>query len=238
MRSFRQWLRRARVRCKRVLGIEPLIRETVWPRLEFHGDEDCGWYIVAGSLDVNSVVVDVGLGTNVSFSESIIAQYGCLVNGFDPTPRSIQFVKDLANERFKLFEYGLAAAAGRAQFFLPNNDSHVSGSVTHEQHLSSDGIEVELVTIGGIFAFLECDRINLLKLDIEGTEYDVIGSAEFRERARAIDQLCVEFHHRWGGRGTQSTERAVRTLHELGFECAWYSRSTNEEFLFVHTPLR
>ena len=194
-----------------------------------------GWNIVAGSLSESSVVVDVGIGEDASFAESIIKRYGCTVCAFDPTPRAREYVAKLAEPRLKLFERGIGPRPGLAQFFLPSNGKQVSGSLRHEFHLRGPSIEVEVVTIGQVFELLKRRRINLLKLDIEGTEYDLIRSAEFQRYASAIDQFCVEFHHRWKSLGKGSTLGAVAMLKSLGFECAWRCRSTNEEFLFVQT---
>jgi FkbM family methyltransferase len=227
--------RALRVLGRQVLGSEPRISVSVRVPLEFHGNAAGGWMIQRDSLDADSVVVDVGIGEDASFPESIIRKYGCLVYGFDPTPRAIEYVRRLNNERLKLFESGLGPQAGPARFFLPINRAHVSGSVTKEAHLGTTAIDVEMITLAQVFERLRCDRIDLLKLDIEGTEYDVIASEDFQGRAPAIGQLCVEFHHRWEGRGKGSTERAVDRLRDLGFACAWRSRSTNEEFLFVNT---
>jgi FkbM family methyltransferase len=229
----RQRFRQSRVLVKRLLGLEPRIKVGTQRPLEFHGNSEGGWKIIQNSLNKDSVVVDVGLGEDASFSESIIEKYGCVVNGFDPTPRAIRYIKNLRNDRLKLFEVGIGSSAGPTHFLLPKNASYVSGSVTPEEHLSQECIEVELVTIGQIFTMLGCGRIDVLKLDVEGTEYEVIDSQEFAQYASRIGQLCVEFHHRWRARGNGSTERAVRTLNGLGFSCAWYSRTTNEEFLFV-----
>ena len=224
-----------RVLGRQALGIEPSVKVSARAPLEFHGNSAGGWKIHRDSLDSGAVVVDVGIGEDASFSESIIRKYGCVVNAFDPTPRAVQYVRRLNNERLRLFELGLGARAGRAQFFLPNNEAHVSGSFTKAAHLGRHRIEVEMATLTQIFELLRCDRIDLLKLDIEGTEYEVIASEDFQRRASSIGQLCVEFHHRWERRRKESTERAVRGLRDLDFACAWYSRSTNEEFLFVNT---
>jgi FkbM family methyltransferase len=231
--ALKQVAREWRVGVKRLIGVEPRVRETLHPRLERHGSPENGWMIVADSLSRESVVVDVGLGEDVSFSESIISRYGCPVAGLDPTPRAIDYVTSLGNDRLRLYRLGLGAAAGRATLFLPANANHVSGALRHEAHLRGEGVDVEVVTVAQLFSLLGCRRIDLLKLDIEGAEFDVIESAEFRDHASGIDQLCVEFHHRWKGRGKQCTVRAVETLRSCGFECAWYSRSTNEEFTFV-----
>jgi len=235
MFSLAETCRVLRVLVRRVRGIEPRVKASVRLPLEFHGNTAGGWKIQRDSLDARSVVVDIGIGEDASFSESIIRKYGCVVNGFDPTPRAIGYAQRLKNDRLRLFALGLGVRAGSAQFFLPNNDAHVSGSLTREAHLGKQQLEVQIATLSQVFEMLRCDGIDLLKLDIEGTEYEVIESEDFRRHASGIRQLCVEFHHRWQGRGRQSTERALRTLEGLGFRCAWYSRSTNEEFLFVNT---
>lgn len=230
---MKRQVRELRVLAKRLIGIEPKVRETLRPTLEYHGTAEAGWKILARSLKPNSVIVDVGVGEDLSFSTSISRTYGCLVSAFDPTPRAIRYVSSLDNDRIRLFELGLGSAAGRHTFYLPNNSAHVSGSLHQQSHLGREAIDVDIVTIDQLFSTIGCARIDVLKLDIEGSEYDVIESEAFRDHAGRIDQLCVEFHHRWEGRGRHLTNRAVATLRECGLECAWYSRSTNEEFTFV-----
>lgn len=233
---MRRRLREFRVLLKRAIGVEPRIRTVGNPSLEFHGNAAGGWCILADSLGPDSIVVDIGLGEDVSFPESIIAKYGCVVYGFDPTPRAIKYV-DGRNEHLRLYEYGIGAVSGPAEFYLPIETAHVSGAIVREEHLSSQSIEVQLRTVGQIFEIIGASRLDLLKLDVEGAEYDVINSEEFHRYAPAIDQICVEFHHRWKGRGKVCTLAAVKTLGALGFECAWRSRSTNEEFMFVRYGL-
>ena len=228
-------LQQLRVLAKQAIGIEPVVRAVRNSTLEFHGSADGGWCIKANSLDAKAIVVDVGLGEDASFPLSLISKYGCTVHGFDPTPRAIRYVRGLSNERLRLYEFGIGAVSGPVKFYLPTEAAHVSGAIEREAHLGAQSIEVQLRTIGQILEMIGESHIDLLKLDVEGAEYDVFGSDEFRRCAPAIDQICVEFHHRWKSRGTRSTLAAVRRLRELGFECAWRSRTTNEEFTFVRS---
>lgn len=230
-------LRQMRVLARQAIGIEPIVRTVGERSLEFHGNAAGGWCILRDSLGRDAVVVDIGLGEDASFPESIIAMYGCVVDGFDPTPRAIKYVKGLRNARLRLYKYGIGAVSGPVEFHLPKETAHVSGAIAREEHLGRQCIEVQLCTLGQIFEMIGASRLDLLKLDVEGAEYDIIGSAEFRQYASSIDQFCVEFHHRWKSRGKGSTLAAVQTLRELGFECAWRSRTTNEEFLFVRAGI-
>lgn len=226
-------MRIVRVLLKQLFLIEPIVIRKLCLDIEYHGSDACGWNIAQSSLSNKSVVVDIGLGEDISFSKSIIEKYGLTVHGFDPTPRAINYIKTLNQQHLILYEYGIGTKRGIAKFYLPNNQNHVSGSIIREQHLGLNEVQVNLVTIGDIFGILNCTKIDLLKLDIEGAEYDLFESHEFKEYSEHIGMICIEFHHRWKSFGRQSTLNAVRILADLGFKCAWRSVINNEEFLFV-----
>src|SRR2546430_11532851 len=110
--TLRDVFRRARLRFRQVVGKEPVLRPTTHLRLEFHGTEYGGWPIIKGSLSRDAVVVDIGLGEDLSFSEALIEKYSCTVYGFDPTPKSIDYVRRRNPPRFSLFELGVSASGG------------------------------------------------------------------------------------------------------------------------------
>lgn len=233
MKIVMKLIRIIKVLLKQLFLVEPIVKRKLCLELEYHGSDACGWNIIRGSLNRTSVVVDIGLGEDISFSQSLIDKYGLVVHGFDPTPRSINYVKSLKQDNFILYECGIGIKSGITKFFLPKNKNHVSGSIIQEQHLGLEEVQVELVTIGDVYKILNCKRIDLLKLDIEGAEYDLIASQQFKEFSKHIGMVCIEFHHRWKSCGRKSTLDAVVILDELGFKCAWHSVYTNEEFLFV-----
>jgi FkbM family methyltransferase len=224
--------RRARVLWRQLKGSEPVLRRKRRVPLEFHGTDYGGWPIVPNSLNDESVVVDIGLGEDISFSESLMRKYGCSVYGFDPTPKSIEYVRKRRESRFHLFEVGVAAKGGEATFYLPNNDDHVSGSLFRSTHLGSREIKVPLVPIDSVPELIGTRKLDLIKIDIEGAEFDLLESPAFATAAAGTDQICVEFHHRWPEFGKARTDRAVQRLEQLGFAVAWVS-SSNEEVLFV-----
>lgn len=226
-------LRELRVAGRQALGLEPVVRTRRGIPLEYHGGPAGGWSIACGLLQHDSVVVDVGLGEDLSFPHSLMDRYGCAVYGFDPTPRAITYARAHARPGLKVFEVGLAAEAGTAELFLPVKNEYVSGSIHRGAHLRSSGISIKLISLDDLFEEIAAPHIDLLKLDIEGAEFDVIASPAFHRGASRVRQLCVEFHHRWQENGRQALDDAVRTLGDLGFECVWYARTTNEEFTFI-----
>lgn len=222
-----------RVVFKQLLGVEPAIRIDLNIDLEYHGDVGSGWKIASDRLKSDSVVIDVGIGENMSFSESLIRKYECVVYGFDPTPRAMQYVKGAGNRRFILQPAALGVKSGVAKFYLPSDERNVSGAIIYERHLKAEPIEVAMLSLEDICSMNGFDRIDLLKLDVEGAEYEIIESEAFGRKAEVIRQLCLEFHHRWPNIGRARTDAAVSRLRHLGFKCVWISRTSNEEYTFV-----
>jgi hypothetical protein len=64
--------RRGRVFWRQLIGSEPVLARKRRIALEFHGSDYGGWPIVSNSLSNDSVVIDIGLGEDISFSESLL----------------------------------------------------------------------------------------------------------------------------------------------------------------------
>lgn len=73
------------------------------------------------------------------------------------------------------------------------------------------------------------DRIDLLKMDIEGAEYSVL--RDFLSSGVRVGQLLVEFHHRWPEVGIEKTKKAIRELNQAGYRIFNVS-PTGEEYSF------
>lgn len=229
--------RTLRVVTKQLLGAEPVVLVDSQIPLEFHGNGYCGWCVPRDFLESESVVVDIGLGEDVSFSQSLIAKYRCIVHGFDPTPRAVQYVKALGEPNLILHEFAVASRSGKAVFYLPNDATHVSGSLSKAAHVGARELHVDLVTFPDVFDLVGKQNIDVLKIDVEGAEYELIADSSFEQYAPRIRCLCVEFHHRWPNFGKLATVAAVERLRKLGFRCVWRARTTNEEFTFVNDRL-
>ncbi len=234
MNFMRSVYRQLRVATRQIGGREPIILIEERMALEYFGSVSCGWALPVLNLDANSVIIDIGLGEDISFTAALQERFGCVAHGFDPTPKAIAHVERVSPKDFTLHRFALAKQNGKAMFHLPNKDSYVSGTIAKVGHTGQTSIEVDLITIGEVFSLANVERINVLKLDVEGAEYDVILDEGFADVAPLIDTLCIEFHHRWPEYGKNATVRVVERLRQLGFRCCWRARATNEEFTFVN----
>ena len=79
---------------------------------------------------------------------------------------------------------------------------------------------------------LQHSRIDLMKMDIEGSEYATIEDLARTSMMGSIDQICIEFHHRFKTIGMRQTTDAIQRLAEGGFQIAWVC-DRGEDFLFI-----
>ncbi len=203
----------------------------------WYGARGAGAFLYPDILGRESVVYSVGIGESVAFDVDMIRLHGCIVHGFDPTPRSIAWVqRQQLPEQFRLHTYGLGAQTAEVDFFLPVNDQYVSGSATAHVNVNAhDRVRVLLKSIVDIARELGHTKIDVLKIDIEGTEYEVIDS--LLDSGIPFVQLLIEFHERFFPDGKARTERALESLRRHGFEI--FARAEQgRQVSFIRLPLR
>ena len=100
-------------------------------------EKKTGFFVFDKNLNSDSVIYSFGIGEDISFDESIIDEFNCIVFGFDPTPKSINWIHSQKLPRgFKFLEYGIGKTSGNVKFFLPKNKNNVSGSIIPRDELS------------------------------------------------------------------------------------------------------
>jgi FkbM family methyltransferase len=182
----------------------------------FHGTEYGGWTVATDGLSADTRVYSLGIGEDISFDLALIARYGVDVHAFDPTPRSIAWVKAQAlPPQFHLVEFGVAAVDGTARFFAPENPAYVSHTLRTDMPASAAFIDVPVRRMATLMQMLGHPHVDLLKMDIEGAEYEVIDDL-LRSGIRPR-QLLVEFHHRMIPRGAWRTWRCMQRLRRAGY---------------------
>jgi len=204
-------------------------------RTEYHGTEYGGFAILENSLGPDSVVLSCGVGEDASFDLAIMRKYGCQILAVDPTPRAIDYVgRNVHAKGFSLLEVAVSSHDGHARFYLPQNRDWVSGSLNPGGTISSDFIEVSCLRIGSILRRANISRLDLLKLDIEGAEYDVLEEYISDKEPPRAKQIALEFHHHFQNYHKLHTLKLCDRLRKAGYALAWVS-PTHREALFVES---
>ncbi len=201
---------------------------------KWYGNAYGGFYLIESLLSSESQVYSFGIGEDTSFDTELIQKHKCKVFGFDPTPKSIKWVESHETPaNFHFFEFGIGKTSREEKFFLPKNPNHVSGSAISQPNVSDQNfVSVELKTLADTMTELGHHKLDVLKMDIEGSEYEVLPSileAEFE-----IDQILVEFHERFFPNGKEKTKAILGLMKSHGFEIFGISPS-HEEISFVRS---
>lgn len=201
------------------------------PSIEL-GDEGTSWSILDIGLKRGAVAYCVGVGTNVSFDLELIRRYSTEVHAFDPTPVSLAWVlKQSFPEQFHFHPVGLADFDGNLEFFPPRDPSHVSHSSVERFGEKVEPIRLPVQRLTTLMRELGHKKLDLLKMDIEGSEYGVIDDL-VRENVQ-IGQLLIEFHHRHPSIGMEKTRKAISTLEAAGFK-VFAVRSAGQDYSLFH----
>jgi len=181
------------------------------------GTEYGGWLIDLDLVAPNSTILSAGVGEDISFDVSLIQEKGCNVIGVDPTPKSHRFIESQTTlTNFTLIKKALTSKDNDVVSLYKNkNDNHVSESIlnSHDSVLPFDSYYSSTVTLCTLFDTY--DNISVVKMDIEGAEYDVI--KDLQSIPPSIKQFCVEFHHFCTDKTIEDTKKMIELLAKLGF---------------------
>jgi FkbM family methyltransferase len=194
---------------------------------DFLGTKYGGWPLLA-STPRGAVVYSFGIGEDISFDLGAIERFGCLVHGFDPTPRSLAWVRrQTLPEQFAFHPIGIAAEDGEAEFFAPAIDGHVSFSASPSSPAVGKPIKAPVMRLETILSRFNHRAPAILKMDIEGFEYGVID--DILAGSLRPSQLLVEFHHgMYDGIGKEKTIAAVDALRNAGYRIFYVSDAGRE----------
>lgn len=144
-------------------------------------------------IQKNDTVIDIGahIGTFTVYAAKL-ANKG-KVYSFEPHPENFTLLErncKLNNlENVKLFKYGVYGEKGRAGLFIDgeNTGRH---SIYKE---SREFISIECITLKDIFDANEIQFCDFLKLDCEGTEYDILFNTP-KSYFDKIGKIALEYH--------------------------------------------
>ena len=194
--------------------------------VEVYGSGGGSWLLAPGALDAESVVYSFGVGRDISFDLELIEKHGARVHAFDPTPVSIAWLQqqDLP-EGLEFHDYGIAAHDGEIEFFAPRKATSTHFTpVERYRGSQQEKVSAKVFSLSSIMRTLGHSHIDLMKMDIEGGEYEVIEEI-VRERV-PIGQLLIEFHHMYETIPLSKTLEAVEALRSIGMQvCAISERS-------------
>ena len=185
---------------------------------ELVGTNYGGWMVDANLISRGSTIISAGVGEDISFDLWLMKERGCKIVGIDPTPKSHSFIESQGNlGNFELIKMALHSSDNDIVTLYKNKRSdHVSESILVHHHAVNDFDSYFSETVSLNKLFDKYENISIVKMDIEGSEYDVIRSLEYVPST--VKQFCVEFHHFCTSKTIEDTKNMITILSNLGFK--------------------
>jgi FkbM family methyltransferase len=168
-----------------------------------------GWMAPATVIHPGWLCYSVGVGGDVSFDAELIDRFGMRVRAFEPVQHFVDFAaKTMRGEpRFSVTRVAIASHDGPV---LMQHTHHPGSRAVSAAGLFDTRDEWDQFpgrSLPSLMAEYGDKQIDLLKMDTEGTEYDLLPSLDLR--ALGIKVLAVCLHH------NKSVRRARRLIASL-----------------------
>lgn len=160
----------------------------------------------------DKIILDIG--ANVGLFALHLSSSADKIICIEPTPSHFNLLKKLTNG-FKNIECVHGAVSnqdGIAKFYTSVSNTTTNSLIARDV---SSTLEVPAYTIESIIKNANLDRVDFIKMDIEGSEYIVLDEATLSYIGKNIPKILIEFHD---VRSNNQVPKYIEIFKELGFE--------------------
>lgn len=187
----------------------------------------CNHSFLEDFISDKSCVFDCGVNSG-EFSSEISNKFHSIIYGFEPDPRLFHCLPKID----KCIFYQLAIYDKKDTLILNLGDS-ICSSLYFNEGAHENHCLVETTSIPDFCYLNGINKIDLLKLDIEGAEIVVLKDLQEDFLINTVVQITVEFHEFMDVTVIPEIKQIIARLKELGFYYFHFSR-TYGDVLFVN----
>jgi len=197
-----------------------------WERV--HGDQTLR---LDYALSSDSVVFDLG-GFEGQWTSDIFSKFRCTVHVFEPVPHFADRIRKRfeKNPQILVYPFGLAGRTTTAEVLLDGDRSSIYGKNLGRENKRRQSLN--LVNMQDFIAEHQVKHIDLMKINIEGGEYDLLEYMLGAKLLVRIINLQLQFHDtcpdaivRMGEIQTGLSSTHVKTW---GYEFVWENWALKE----------
>lgn len=156
------------------------------------------------------------IGANIGLVSIFASAFCRRIVAVEPDPRTFQVLKAVTNgfPVIECFNAALAPKDGACQFFQNDENTTASSSV----NTFGTKIEVPGLTLSSILRINQLERVDVCKIDAEGSEELSLNAFELLTAAPIIDCFYIETHNTPSGRWSEIQARLCQTLKYLNYK--------------------
>jgi FkbM family methyltransferase len=167
------------------------------------------------SVKENDLVIDIGFNHGLFTYESL-SKNPLKVIGFEPNPKLVQsWILNNNDKRVVLNQLAVSDRTGVATFYESNMNG--MSSIYKDINNSSKHSSYD-VNVIGFYDYLSNNnikKIDYLKVDCEGAEYDIFKSIPDEYLKNNISKIAIEFHHVFSD---EKVQFLLNRIKNCGFE--------------------
>ncbi len=164
------------------------------------------------------IIIDVGANVGYFSLFSLMRYPKAKVFSFEPMPMNFELLQKYCNENkgldFTPVNKAVSGERGHITLQYDANDSFTTSASIFDTAIGSDTLQVETTTLEDIITDYQLDKIDLLKLDCEGSEYSILYNADDAVWAK-IGALTIETHK--GNNPSENRDDLIVYLKQKGY---------------------
>ena len=169
-------------------------------------------------LDIHNRGVVFDIGANIGLWTAYILERGAkYVYSFEPNRLAFKQLEHNfeKNENVSIIPKGIYHKHSKIPFYVDATNSLVSSVVNGDGKVLA--YEIDTLTIDEIIKNNNIGQIDLLKMDIEGAEFDIFDNIS-EETMSKINSLLIEYHDFYFPDGSHKVDNLVAQLEDFGYE--------------------
>ena len=172
-------------------------------------------------LDYKGTVVDIGANSGSFVAYALKKEAGWVI-AVEPGRKAFQNLKNVYGIDYPNVFLDDRAIGGETKevTLYSNRDNSTISSIREvdikksNEGLPFEGNKVQMITLDQLFEQHKLEEVNLVKIDVEGAEYDIIVHANI-ENLKKVKTWLIEYHYNEG----YQLDNLIRGFQQFGYDC-------------------